>query len=475
MAARGEAPSLAASAKKADVVSSDDFGSGGRTEIADRPPSFYFEALGLSPGKAASSPTSPEAAAPAELSDDAKTDSRQVEGSGAVSLSEPIDIREDSGGFPAPIDLVSADRQEQAPTTAPSPSITEIPMAIDALAAPASASDGAVPLTMRGESSWLDEALKATSEEAAVPQEAPDEPTQESSIVPDSTVPDMPAISADGGESTSGQTEDAGDLHEPSVTDHGQEGGRSGKKLIVVGSLAACLAFAGVYLWMTKPWEGESPAPVAQTAGAVVPTAVAPSPTPEPPPAPPPMPAEPTSPGAVGGGSAAPEEAPAKPAAGAAAESEKKSGSAMAKKSAGKANSPSASDSAHAATPAVAAGEGAAADLIYIVKLKSTPSGAQVFIDGEPMGQTPFQRRILDIDKVHTILIRKPGFDSYERNISKADAWSRSGNTLTLNISPRLIKLRGQQEVPTSSPSSPPPPPPTEDKAESANDQPEKL
>jgi uncharacterized protein (TIGR02266 family) len=74
----------------------DEFGSGGKTEIADRPPSFYFEALDSAHGAAAGARQADEAAPSATL-ENTETDSQPTFGT-ASAVSEPIDISESASG-----------------------------------------------------------------------------------------------------------------------------------------------------------------------------------------------------------------------------------------------------------------------------------------------------------------------------------------------------------------------------------------
>jgi hypothetical protein len=110
-------------------------------------------------------------------------------------------------------------------------------------------------------------------------------------------------------------------------------------------------------------------------------------------------------------------------------------------------------------SPALAAGQD---DSVYLLKLRSVPPGAQITIDGEPMGQTPFQRRILDIDKNHTVTIRKPDYDPYEHIVAPSDAWVREGNTETMKVTAKLTRTKGPAAIP-------------EAQFERVPDQPEKL
>jgi outer membrane biosynthesis protein TonB len=254
-----------------------------------------------------------------------------------------------------------------------------------------------------------------------------------------------------------------------------KKSGGQGKKLIVVGIVAAGLAFAGVYLLQTKPWLTPA-APVAHP----VPAAPAPSPVAAPAV---PKPGEPSQPAAQPTPQPPAQAAPVKPAEKLAtpqpteapaktkpeaveaakpveaAEASKRPGpaAASAKKTASK---PTASPPPSAPAPA------GQAETVYLVKVRSLPVGAQVLIDGEPMGQTPFQRRMLDMDKPHTVNVRKPGYVSYDGTISPTGSWVKEGNTLTLHVSAKLKKLKGEAAGPSAVPEAQPAP---------AVDQPEKL
>ena len=101
---------------------------------------------------------------------------------------------------------------------------------------------------------------------------------------------------------------------------------------------------------------------------------------------------------------------------------------------------------------------------MYLLKVRSIPVGAQVLIDGEPMGQTPFQRRILDVDKPHVLGVRKPGFELYERGVTPGDAWIKDGNTETLSVSAKLKKSKSQSPAPAVAPEAQPEPAPEQPK-----------
>jgi hypothetical protein len=90
-----------------------------------------------------------------------------------------------------------------------------------------------------------------------------------------------------------------------------------------------------------------------------------------------------------------------------------------------------------------------------ILKVTSSPSGAQVLIDGRELGSTPFVSKEVDPSAPHTITIKKDGFEPNERMVSGLD-WSRphgsSPQTLKVNA-----KLRRSAAAPaaTSAPATP--------------------
>jgi uncharacterized protein (TIGR02266 family) len=492
-------PAAAPAFNRFESDGGDDFESAGKTEIADRPPNFYFDAIGKKQSEA--SPAGPRpSSAPTMPLDEAETDSQHVKASGSGVPLQPVDLGNSSGGLSAPIELIDVDSKGNE-VGASSASITDLPPATDAPAAFGSSKAGAASLKVGKESSWLDDALKATSDDSAVPHEAANEPTQESAVGPEATIPETPALADEtAAAATSDDRNVDGDLSEIPTGGHGARSGKSGKKLVVVGSLAACVAFAGVYLWMTKPWEKPAPhvgfpppAPSASPAAAPNPLAAQPAaPAPVPAAAEPakaaepvkaaeaakaaepvkPVPAEPEKPAAVAQAEK-PREVAAEPKPEHAIEPGKRSG-VSGKKSSPK-SAPAPTPVPIAPTPAPAPAPSAAenptpapapADLVYLLKIKSVPPGAHVIMDGEPMGTTPFQRRILDIDKPHSILVRKPGFDSYERSITKADFGPPFSNTSTLNISAKLTKLKAPPGAAAPAPEEP---------AAPAPEQPEKL
>ena len=448
----------------------DEFGSSGKTEIADRPPSFYFD----SSDSARGAPTGTrQEAAPAAPLEDTETDSQSVVAPDS-SWSEPIDIGEDvgqaglssgsaaaqaaagqrggAGGAgdelaAASLDLPPADSVQAAAVTDLVP-----PSARGRGATAGEAGPDASSGKPAAEQGWLDRAMKMPDGTDAAPVEASAEHTEEVAAPPEAMQAEAPAPAS--GEAKRPARQDEGafeqDLHDQAA----EKPAGQGKKLIVVGIVAAGLAFAGVYLLQAKPWQ--SPA-----APAARPAPVVPAP---PPVAPPPRAAEPSQ-AAVPPKAA--EAEPVKPAENVPAqrpteapaktkpevvEAAKPDGTAEAAKHRGSAAG-SAKKTASKLVPSPPPSSPAPAgqdDTVYLLKVRSVPPGAQVLIDGEPMGQTPFQRRILDVDKSHAVTIRKPGYESYERNVSPSDAWAKDGNTEIMNVTAKLKKSKAQAAPPSA-------------------------
>jgi uncharacterized protein (TIGR02266 family) len=78
------------------------------------------------------------------------------------------------------------------------------------------------------------------------------------------------------------------------------------------------------------------------------------------------------------------------------------------------------------------------ADEVFWLSVRSTPPGADVLIDGQVEGKTPFQRRIFDPNRSYALTIRKPGFEDIERSLGSSDQWVKRGNTRTLTVNARL-------------------------------------
>jgi hypothetical protein len=455
----------------------DEFASGGKTEIADRPPSFYFDSPDKAHGAAAGERPAEDAAPKATL-DDTNTES-QLASPADPSWSEPIDISDDASAT-APSAAAVAARAAATEQGRPqssgdelAPASLDLPLGGSApvadLPPPSGPAASAAPAAGQ---SWLDRAMKMTDGAGAAPAETSAEHTEETAVPPEATMGEAPAL---GGADRPLLGDDG--AFEQDVPDLlAKKSGGQGKKLIVVGIVAAGLAFAGVYLMQTKPWQTPvapapaepAPSPVAAPAAPKLgePSQPAAAPTPPPVEAVPVKPAEklPTPEPTAGPSKTKPEVVEkAKP-----VEVAKPVEAAEAAKHPGPAAG-SAKKTASKPVPAAAAtapGSAGQAEIVYLVKVRSLPVGAQVLIDGEPMGQTPFQRRMLDMDKPHTVNVRKPGYVSYDGTISPTGSWVKEGNTLTLHVSAKLKKLKGEAAGPAAAPEAQPAP---------AVDQPEKL
>jgi uncharacterized protein (TIGR02266 family) len=89
-----------------------------------------------------------------------------------------------------------------------------------------------------------------------------------------------------------------------------------------------------------------------------------------------------------------------------------------------------------------------------ILKVTSSPSGAQVLIDGRELGSTPFVSKEVDPSAPHTITIKKDGYETNERMVSGLD-WSRphGSSPQTLKVTAKLRRAAG---APAATPSSAP-------------------
>jgi len=85
------------------------------------------------------------------------------------------------------------------------------------------------------------------------------------------------------------------------------------------------------------------------------------------------------------------------------------------------------------AAPKAAAPETAGHQL----RVTSKPSGANVSIDGQVIGQTPLATGIADVSAPHFVSVHKDGYEPFEQMISASSAWAKSKPT------------KGQPAVPT--------------------------
>ena len=59
----------------------------------------------------------------------------------------------------------------------------------------------------------------------------------------------------------------------------------------------------------------------------------------------------------------------------------------------------------------------------YVLKITSSPTGAEVIVDGTSMGTTPFSTGDVrsDLASPHSVTIKKDGFEAYEHMIGGSD------------------------------------------------------
>ena len=446
---------------------SDEFGAGGKTEVADQPPSFPLDSLGSARGAGAGAR---QEAAPAAPLDDMETDAQSVARTDS-SRSEPIDISEDasaavsSSGSAAA--QAAADQRGESKGDELAPATIDFPLAgstapiVDLVppseqrpsATAGDANTGALPGKPVPAQSWLHRTMNMSEAASAAPVgtmsaertlevAAPPEAMQTAAAAPASGEAQRPVLQAE----VRGQDTDLA-----SERPAGQ-----GKKLIVVGIVAAGLAFAGVYLLQVKPWQS-TVAPVPRPVPAV------PAPPPVAPPAMPEL-AEPSRPAVEPTAAKAepvksavlaptPTESPAKtnPKVNEAAKPDVTAEAAKPRGPVVGSDKRTASKPAPSPPPSSPAPAGQD-ETVYLLRVRSVPSGAQVLIDGEPMGQTPFQRRILDVDKNHTVTIRKPDYDPYEHIVAPSDAWVREGNVETMKVAAKLKRSKGPAATPGAHP-----------------------
>jgi hypothetical protein len=114
--------------------------------------------------------------------------------------------------------------------------------------------------------------------------------------------------------------------------------------------------------------------------------------------------------------------------------------------------------------PAGIQGEGS--EEVYWLTIRSIPSGADVLIDGQVEGKTPFVRRIFDPTRSYALSIRRPGFEPVERTLGSSDVWTKRGNVRTLTVVAKLTAASGPAAT------EPPPPVRTEPSAAPATSDP---
>jgi uncharacterized protein (TIGR02266 family) len=78
-----------------------------------------------------------------------------------------------------------------------------------------------------------------------------------------------------------------------------------------------------------------------------------------------------------------------------------------------------------------------------VVEVATTPSGAEVVLDGKRVGRTPYTIHKLDLSKAHALEVKRAGFVSQTRSISASDSFESKGDkdvlavALTLEAAPK--------------------------------------
>jgi uncharacterized protein (TIGR02266 family) len=98
-----------------------------------------------------------------------------------------------------------------------------------------------------------------------------------------------------------------------------------------------------------------------------------------------------------------------------------------------------------AAAPAAAptpAAEAPPAEVGPVLKVASTPAGAEVILDGNSIGTTPIADKSIDPAGTHTVTVKKDGFDTQQRMFGKGD-WSKTAQGPSLKMNFKLKRTRG--------------------------------
>jgi uncharacterized protein (TIGR02266 family) len=423
-------------AQVAQEQEANDFTSGGKTEISDKSIEERLREMSEAGSAPSPIPKTSERAIPSSLLDSATESAMESAiidpGSVPVEMSEPT-----SGEAPGLAPVTSSSRASGRPTSGERRAAGFAAL-LDLGGPPPSPADavpvetvpelsGGAPLE-ETESEKTEPVLAPMAEVSSVPAAPIAAAAAQVAPAPAPEPFDMGIIAAEPARS-------GAKAAVPSLKPKGM-----GKSLVAVAVLGAIVAFVAVYLAKTKPWE--QPAQPQVQVPVQVPVVVAP---PAPPPSPPPPTVNP-APAPAPAANPAPE--PAKPAvvekaapvksveAKPADEKAASSGhEAASGKSTGKTGQKP-SDKASAESVAVVEED------TYRLYFRSTPLGAEVLIDGEYFSRTPCDRRILDPKKPTAVLIRKEGFESYERMLGPSDEWTKKGHENSIRITARLTKAK---------------------------------
>ena len=82
-----------------------------------------------------------------------------------------------------------------------------------------------------------------------------------------------------------------------------------------------------------------------------------------------------------------------------------------------------------------------------IARVISLPTGAEVLIDGQAVGKTPFQGKDIDPAAPHALTVRKEGFETYEHMVSASDWVKGKGPGQSLRVTVKLRKAQGSGEA----------------------------
>ncbi|MBN2574848.1 MAG: TIGR02266 family protein [Deltaproteobacteria bacterium] len=464
------APAAALAARMQESAGdADEFETGGKTEISDKPLDYYMrEAEAAQRGEVA------EGLVPSAPLDGWKTDSHDLEGAGAP---------------PAPDEVAISDSQAYA-TEAPAP--TDLTASGERRI---SSKQAFAALLDLGDTSENPAAAQPGEADSGVPVEVTtSDKTEEVSVSPAKTAEESgEAIYLPRRPASEEESEKVPTLAEIDAATVAPRGKRSSALAVGAVLLAGGAAFAAVYLLQKKPWQtaGEPEAPtvlVKKTPAVTAKATAEPAPAVAAAPAPGPAAARVEK-------AAAPAEAP-KPASGEEAVAKKATGAAGTpvapappaekaaatkaavgkpvaerpapeKPSARKPVSAKVEAPAAKATPRPAAkatprpsAEPAAAEKpaaaateqeeIFRLSFRSSPIGAEVLIDGEYFARTPCERRILDPKKTMAITIRKEGYEAHERMVGSSANWAKKGNERILSI---YAVLKKSAQKPASAPS----------------------
>jgi uncharacterized protein (TIGR02266 family) len=95
-----------------------------------------------------------------------------------------------------------------------------------------------------------------------------------------------------------------------------------------------------------------------------------------------------------------------------------------------------------------------------VLKITSAPAGAEVIVDGNSVGTTPFSTGDLDPALPHSVTIKKDGFEAYEHMIGGSD-WPRAKNGVrTLKLNAKLRSTGGGEAAKPAEQEAPSEPPP---------------